>query len=106
MHFKTEHNNKVVLKADRYLNNKSSYLGSSKVTIKEENSQRSNQKGLPKLADQQQGSKEILSSNKINKELLSLKMKRIGNNLASHYKKDEIVRNKVLGSHKLFRMAR
>lgn len=35
-----------------------------------------------------------------------MKMQRVGTNIASYYRKEEIVRNKVVGNNKLFKMVR
>jgi hypothetical protein len=50
--------------------------------------------------------REGISAQKLTKELINMKMRRVGTNIASYYKKDDILRNKVLGNNKLFQMAR
>jgi hypothetical protein len=48
----------------------------------------------------------LSSSNNYNKEIIDKKMDRVTNNAASHYKKEEIVKNRVINANKMFRLAR
>ena len=90
MHFKTEENQKVMLKANRYLgsNHQNASFSYNDRTTKKQS--------LPLLS----------SSDNYDKEIIDKKMGRVTNNAASHYKKEEIAKNRVINANKMFRLAR
>lgn len=47
-----------------------------------------------------------MSAQKINKEMINMRLNRVGHNIANYYKKDEILKNKVISHNKLFAVAR
>jgi len=93
-HFKTEHNNKVVLKMDKYIGRSSS--------SKSEASLMANPNKLILSSSKDSLNGEEMRSHKINKELITAKLSKMNSNVASHYRKDEILRNKIKNSNKLF----
>jgi len=48
----------------------------------------------------------LSSSSNYDKKIIDKKMGRITNNAAIHYKKEEIVKNRVMDANKMFRLAR
>jgi len=48
----------------------------------------------------------LSSSDNYDKEIIDKKMGRVTNNAASHYKKEEIAKNRVINANKMFRLAR
>jgi hypothetical protein len=85
-HFRTEEN-KVVLKAEKYLGNAKATSQSEQMFLRIVDPD-----GLPALAPQQEG-----------RELIEKKLNR---NIAAHYNKDDIIKNKVKVNNKLFKFAR
>ena len=78
-HFKTEHNNKVVLKVDKYIGRG----GSSK----SEASLVANPNKLVLSSSKDSLNWEEMKANKMNKELITAKMNKINSNVVSHYRK-------------------
>ena len=96
VHFKTEHNNKVVMKVEKY-------MGSNSRSQTSLNAKKSKQMYL-KSKDSPK--KEDIDSLKVNQELISSHMKKNHNALSKFYQKDQILKNKIQNSHKMFKMAK
>jgi hypothetical protein len=101
-HFKTQPNNKVILKASRYLGSSSNSKSEANLANKPKSA--ASPQPTAKSASSQLD-KEI-ADHKLNKDLISSRMKRVGNNIASYYKKEEVLRNKIANTSKLFKLTR